>query len=91
MSDSTTNLHFHGLSIPPKCHQDEVIHTAIAAGTSFDYRIRIPLDEPSGLYWYHPHFHGVTQKQLPGRRFPLHWLWRESKKALRWPDCRSVS
>jgi len=66
MSDSTTNLHFHGLSIPPKCHQDEVIHTAIAAGTSFDYRIRIPLDEPSGLYWYHPHFHGVTQKQLQG-------------------------
>jgi len=66
MSDFSTNLHFHGLSIPPVCHQDEVIHTTIEAGTSFDYRIRIPTDEPSGLYWYHPHFHGVTQKQLQG-------------------------
>ena len=66
MSDSSTNIHFHGLSIPPKCHQDEVIHTAIEPGTTFDYRIRIPLNEPPGLYWYHPHLHGVTQRQLQG-------------------------
>jgi FtsP/CotA-like multicopper oxidase with cupredoxin domain len=66
MSVSSTNLHFHGMNVPPTCHQDEVIHTAIQAGTSFDYRIRIPADEPPGLYWYHPHAHGVTQRQLQG-------------------------
>jgi FtsP/CotA-like multicopper oxidase with cupredoxin domain len=65
-SVSSTNLHFHGMSIPAACHQDEVIHTAIEAGTSFDYRFRIPVNEPPGMYWYHPHVHGTTQKQLQG-------------------------
>lgn len=63
---SSTNLHFHGMSIPPQCHQDEVLRTAIDAETSFDYRIRIPEDEPPGLYWYHPHIHGFSQSQIQG-------------------------
>ncbi|MFI5086796.1 MAG: multicopper oxidase domain-containing protein [Terriglobales bacterium] len=66
MSGSSTNLHFHGMNVPPKCHQDEVIHTSISPGTSFDYRIRIPADEPPGLYWYHPHLHGSTERQIQG-------------------------
>ena len=66
MSVSSTNLHFHGMSIPAACHQDEVIHTAIDAGISFDYRFRVPVNEPPGMYWYHPHVHGVTQTQLQG-------------------------
>src|SRR5580700_3704637 len=32
MSASVTNLHFHGLNIPPVCHQDDVIHTLVQPG-----------------------------------------------------------
>jgi FtsP/CotA-like multicopper oxidase with cupredoxin domain len=67
MSAVSTNLHFHGLTIPPACHQDEVLQTSIAPGDApFEYRFRVPEDEPPGLYWYHPHIHGFTKKQVLG-------------------------
>jgi FtsP/CotA-like multicopper oxidase with cupredoxin domain len=67
MSVTSTNLHFHGLSIPPVCHQDDVLHTMIGAGDpAFEYRFRIPTNEPPGLYWYHPHVHGMTKAQVLG-------------------------
>ena len=66
MNSSTTNLHFHGMTIPPSCHQDDVLHTAVQGGQSFDYRITIPADEPPGLYWYHPHPHGFSERQVQG-------------------------
>lgn len=66
MDPSMTNLHFHGTTIPPLCHQDEVIRTLIPGGTEFDYRVTIPQDEPPGLYWYHPHPHGYSERQVQG-------------------------
>lgn len=66
MSATSTNLHFHGLSVPPLCHQDEVLKTSLQAGGVFEYRFRIPPDEPPGLYWYHPHIHGFTTRQVLG-------------------------
>jgi FtsP/CotA-like multicopper oxidase with cupredoxin domain len=67
MSPISTNLHFHGLTIPPVCHQDDVLHTSIQPGDApFEYRFRIPDDEPPGLYWYHPHIHGFAKQQLLG-------------------------
>ncbi len=67
MSASSTNLHFHGLDLPPICHQDETLRTLVQpADPAFEYRFRIPADEPSGLYWYHPHPHGFTEPQVLG-------------------------
>lgn len=66
LNASVTNLHFHGTTLPPACHQDEVIHTAVPAGGDFDYRMTIPRDEPPGLYWYHPHPHGYSERQVQG-------------------------
>ncbi len=64
---STTNLHFHGLSIPPVCHQDEVISTLVQpSGPGYEYRFRIPLNQTPGLYWYHPHPHGYSEPQVLG-------------------------
>ena len=63
----STNLHFHGLSVPPVCHQDDVLKTSVApGGAPFEYRFQIPVDEPPGLYWYHPHLHGFTNAQVLG-------------------------
>jgi len=67
MSPAATNLHFHGLTIPAVCHQDDVLKTAILpTDAPFEYRFRIPQDEPPGLYWYHPHIHGVSKAQVLG-------------------------
>jgi FtsP/CotA-like multicopper oxidase with cupredoxin domain len=63
----STNVHFHGLNVPPICHQDDVIDTLIQPGTAgFGYSIQIPATEPPGLYWYHPHVHGFTEFQVNG-------------------------
>jgi FtsP/CotA-like multicopper oxidase with cupredoxin domain len=67
MSAVSTNLHFHGLTVPPVCHQDDVLKTSIQpTDPPFEYRFRIPDDEPPGLYWYHPHIHGFSSKQVTG-------------------------
>ena len=67
MSSALTNIHFHGLNIPPKCHQDDVIRTTIQPGDPpFQYNIVIPKNDPPGLYWYHPHPHGFTATQVVG-------------------------
>ncbi|MGB6821565.1 MAG: hypothetical protein WBE21_05770, partial [Candidatus Acidiferrales bacterium] len=52
MSASATNLHFHGLAIPPVCHEDDVLTTSVLpTDPAFEYRVRIPADQPPGLYW----------------------------------------
>ena len=67
MSASSTNVHFHGLNVPPLCHQDDVLNTVIESGDpAFQYSIQIPSNEPPGLYWYHPHIHGNTSTQVDG-------------------------
>ncbi len=64
---ASTNVHFHGLNVPPTCHADDVINTLIQPNTpGFQFNFKIPADEPPGLYWYHPHIHGFTEFQVNG-------------------------
>jgi len=72
MTLASVNLHFHGTNTAPVCHQDEVIHTLVNAGQTFLYAVHIPSDEPPGLYWYHPHVHGLENAAaLGGATGPL--------------------
>ncbi len=64
MLPQSVNLHFHGMNVSPHCHADEVIRTLVNPGESFSYTIKVPADEPPGLYWYHPHVHGLSHLQL---------------------------
>ncbi|MFZ0684728.1 MAG: multicopper oxidase domain-containing protein [Terriglobales bacterium] len=67
ITQNSTNLHFHGLGIPPVCHQDDVINTLIQpTDPPFQYQTQIPSDAAPGLYWYHPHPHGFTTNQVNG-------------------------
>jgi FtsP/CotA-like multicopper oxidase with cupredoxin domain len=67
MTPVSTNLHFHGLAVPPVCHQDDVLKTSIQPDDNpFEYRLRVPDDAPPGLYWYHPHLHGFSKTQVLG-------------------------
>jgi FtsP/CotA-like multicopper oxidase with cupredoxin domain len=64
---SSTNVHFHGLNVPPICHQDDVLTTLLQPNDpKFRFDIQIPKNEPPGLYWYHPHVHGFTEFQVNG-------------------------
>jgi FtsP/CotA-like multicopper oxidase with cupredoxin domain len=67
MTATSTNLHFHGFTVPPLCHQDDVLNTSIQpTDAPFEYRFQVPLNQPPGLYWYHPHIHGFSSKQVLG-------------------------
>jgi suppressor of ftsI len=58
-----TNLHFHGLHVSPESPQDDVISMMAMPGESLRYTVDIPLNQPSGLYWYHTHPHGESYQQ----------------------------
>jgi suppressor of ftsI len=58
-----TNLHTHGLTVSPRGNSDNVL-LEVAPGQIQDYQIRLPPDQPPGLYWYHPHAHGFSDMQV---------------------------
>lgn len=66
MTLASVNMHFHGVNTSPRCHSDESIHTIVNSGQSFEYVIKVPKDEPPGLYWYHPHVHGIASMAVQG-------------------------
>ncbi len=66
MTITSVNMHFHGTNTAPRCHSDEVIRTLVNSGETFTYTLHIPKDEPPGLYWYHPHVHGIASVAVQG-------------------------
>jgi FtsP/CotA-like multicopper oxidase with cupredoxin domain len=66
MTGSSMNIHYHGTNTAPTCHSDEVIKTLINSGQTFQYTLAFPTNEPPGLYWYHPHVHGIAEAALQG-------------------------
>jgi FtsP/CotA-like multicopper oxidase with cupredoxin domain len=67
LPDDPSNLHFHGMSVSPQGRSDNVfVH--VHPGGRFDYEVRIPAAgrQGPGLFWYHPHAHGVVDKQILG-------------------------
>ncbi|WP_263970670.1 multicopper oxidase family protein [Leptolyngbya sp. KIOST-1] len=60
-----TNLHYHGLHIPPTGTGDNVF-LEIPPGEHHTYEFQIPQNHPAGTFWYHPHYHGLVAEQLFG-------------------------
>ena len=58
------NMHFHGLQVAPAMGQDDVLMTLARRGDVLHYRVKIPRDHEPGLYWYHPHAHGESYRQV---------------------------
>ena len=59
-----SNLHFHGLQVSPKAPEDDAITMLAMPGETLHYAVRIPKNHPPGLFWYHPHPHGESQRQV---------------------------
>jgi FtsP/CotA-like multicopper oxidase with cupredoxin domain len=63
---ASVNIHYHGTNVTPGCGGDNVTRTLINPGSTFQYSFMFPTDEPPGLYWYHPHVHGLAERDLLG-------------------------
>src|SRR5712671_2351539 len=67
LPDQPSNLHFHGMHVSPQGNGDNVfIH--VHPGQQFDYAVQVPATgrQGPGFFWYHPHAHGVVDKQILG-------------------------
>jgi FtsP/CotA-like multicopper oxidase with cupredoxin domain len=67
LPDDPSNLHYHGMSVSPQGNSDNVfVH--VHPGHEFKYQVHIPANgrQRPGLFWYHPHAHGVVAKQMLG-------------------------
>ena len=60
-----TNLHFHGIHIPPTGTGDNVFLT-VEPGGSAEYAFTLAKDHPAGLFYVHPHQHGLSADQVFG-------------------------
>lgn len=58
-----TNLHTHGMLVSPAGNADNPF-LRIDPGADFDYEYLLPATHPPGVYWYHPHHHGLVADQI---------------------------
>lgn len=58
--DESTNIHWHGLILPE--NMDGHPRDVAASGSSIHYSL--PVIQRAGTYWYHPHPHGATARQV---------------------------
>ena len=71
MTPLSTNLHFHGLTVPPVCHQDDVLKTVVQAGDApFEYRFQIPAEEASGAVLVSPSCSWTYKRPSAWRALP---------------------
>ena len=49
MNSASVNMHFHGTNTAPTCHSDEVIHTLVNSGETFQYHVHFSRDRAAGL------------------------------------------
>ncbi|WP_024288380.1 multicopper oxidase family protein [Cellulomonas sp. KRMCY2] len=61
--DEPTNLHTHGLEVSPQGAGDNPF-VRVDPGEAHAYDILLPADHPTGLFWYHPHHHGMVAGQV---------------------------
>jgi FtsP/CotA-like multicopper oxidase with cupredoxin domain len=66
MTGGSMNIHYHGTNTSPACGGDNVTKTLINPGSTFSYSVTFPATEPPGLYWYHPHVHGLSEAAVQG-------------------------
>ncbi len=60
-----TNLHFHGLHIPPTGNADNIF-LSVPTGETQTYEFTLPKNHPAGTFYYHPHLHEFVAEQVFG-------------------------
>ena len=62
----TTNLHYHGFSVSPLAPADNIFLSIPPQGGVYNYVINMPANHAQGMFWYHPHPHGISEPQVLG-------------------------
>jgi len=60
-----TNIHYHGFHVSPVGSSDNVFRV-VETGQTARYVLDIPINHPTGTFWYHPHIHGLATTQVGG-------------------------
>jgi suppressor of ftsI len=58
-----TNLHLHGFHVSPSGSSDNVFLN-FPPGQRFTFHYQLPLDQPAGAFWYHPHRHMLVAPEI---------------------------
>lgn len=76
-----SNIHWHGLHVP----EDMDGHPRHAVGAGGQYVYDFEIKDRAGTYWYHPHPHGRTGKQIYSGLTGLFLIEDEEEQALDLP------
>lgn len=60
-----TNIHYHGFHVSPDGLSDNVFRT-FEPGSRNRSVVHLPDDHEPGTFWYHVHFHGLSEGHLMG-------------------------
>ncbi|CAD5946731.1 Blue copper oxidase CueO [Planktothrix tepida] len=60
-----TNLHYHGLHIPPMENADNIF-LSVPPNETLTYEFTLPQNHPAGTFYYHPHLHEFVAEQVFG-------------------------
>ena len=77
-----SNIHWHGLMIPEE--MDGHPSATINSGEVFNYHFTVA--QRAGMYWYHPHPHNFTPKQVYTGLAGLFFIKDEEEDQLRLPS-----
>jgi FtsP/CotA-like multicopper oxidase with cupredoxin domain len=75
-------IHWHGLRVP----DDMDGHPRYAIGPGETYHYEFPVVNRAGMYWYHPHPHGLTGPQVYGGLAGLFIVADDEEAALGLPS-----
>ena len=64
-------------------------HSDVRMGST-DYQITIPASHPSGLFWFHPHVHGVSSNEITSGLSGVITIGKISDYACKGPRCGKV-
>ena len=65
MKDVDVNLHLHGFEGPAQ--QDDIFLSSLSTPEhACEYVFTVPLTQPPGTYFYHPHAHGMADDEVAG-------------------------
>jgi len=59
-----TNLHYHGFAVSPLAPSDNIYLSIPPSGGSYNYTVNMPSTHAQGMFWYHPHPHGISEPQV---------------------------
>jgi suppressor of ftsI len=63
-TNQTTNLHYHGFAVSPLPPSDNIYLKIPQSGGTYNYTVNIPSNHARGMFWYHPHTHGISEGQV---------------------------